>query len=752
MVRWAGGRRVIWPVAAILAIVVVSASITWGVVSSRVPPGAATSAAADEIAPRRPIDTSGFLAVYMNMREWDPNDLADLAAKWRGIGAYLERGADERLNVEKDPFERFQLEMTKAMIRAYDGDSKGAYGLVSALREKTIRDPEQRRMGLGSLIYYQGVLALRMGEDANCVACRGESSCLLPISPGAVHADRRGSELAMKHFGEYLTFFPDDLEVKWLLNLAAMTLGEWPEGVDPGNRLSIDMSGQREPSIGRFREVGQEAGIDIVTQSGGAIMDDFDLDGFYDLFITAIDPTEPARYFRNRGDGTFEDATATSGLQGQTGGLYCVQADYDNDGLVDVFIVRGAWYPRPVRPSLMRNLGGGTFADVTAAAGVGRPTTANTAAWADYDQDGYLDLIIPGEQHPNLLYRNLGNGRFEEVAEKAGVARTGSFGKGATWVDIDNDDDPDLFLNHLDTPAKLYRNEGDGTFRDVTSEYGILGPNKGFPCWSWDYDNDGWLDIMATSYDFKLESIVKGLMGRGHNSESGKLYRNLGGNGFADVTRDAGVDGCYTTMGCNFADLDGDGFLDFYLGTGSPSYDILVPNRLFRNMGGKRFAEISYSSGTAHLQKGHAVAIGDYDRGGDVDIFEEMGGAVNGDKYHNVLFNNPGQGNGWISVKLRGETTNRSAIGVRIKVEASEPEPMAVYRHVGSGASFGANPLEQNIGLGKARGLVALEIRWPTSHTTQRVEGVPINQVIEITESEPGYRVIDRAIAKRDGG
>ena len=144
-------------------------------------------------------------------------------------------------------------------------------------------------------------------------------------------------------------------------------------------------------------------------------------------------------------------------------------------------------------------------------------------------------------------------------------------------------------------------------------------------------------------------------------------------------------------MGCNFADFDNDGWLDFYLGTGEPSLATLVPNRMFKNVGGARFADITGSSRTGHLQKGHAVACGDWDRDGDVDLFIETGGAVTGDKYHNVLFQNPGQGNHWLTVKLVGRKTNRAAIGARIKVVTEATQPRSIHRLVSSGSSFGAN-------------------------------------------------------------
>src|SRR5262249_11179947 len=237
----------------------------------------------------------------------------------------------------------------------------------------------------------------------------------------------------------------------------------------------------------------------------------------------------------------------------------------------------------------------------------------------------------------------------------------------------------------------------DGHFEEVTSEMSLDGPDRGFACWAWDYDNDGWLDLFAACQDRDLSSIVKTMVGQPHDRSTGRLFRNNHGSGFENVTKQAGLDGVYAPMGANFADFDNDGWLDFYLGTGEPSLATLVPNRMFKNVKGSRFADITGSSRTGHLQKGHGVACGDWDRDGDVDVFIEMGGAVNGDKYHNVLFQNPGQGNHWLTVKLVGRKTNRAAIGARIKVVTESTRARSIYRHVSSGSSFGANPLEQTI-------------------------------------------------------
>ncbi|HLJ94452.1 MAG TPA: CRTAC1 family protein, partial [Gemmataceae bacterium] len=426
----------------------------------------------------------------------------------------------------------------------------------------------------------------------------------------------------------------------------------------------------------------------------------------------------------------------------QCGGLNCVQTDYNNDGFLDVFISRGAWLAYPMRPTLLRNNGDGTFTDVTREAGLMDPVNSNCATWADFDNDGFLDLYICNETGYNRLYRNRGNGTFEEVAGRAGVRGKGSWCKGATWIDYDNDGYPDLFLNYFKSGPQLFHNNRDGTFTDVTVVLGITGPAQGFSCWAFDYDNDGWLDLFANAYQLELDPVVCDIMGIPSRTpaEGSRLYRNLGGKRFQDVSRETGVNKVFAPMGSNFADFDNDGYLDFYLGTGAPCFSVLVPNRMFKNVAGRRFAEITATAGTGHLQKGHGVACGDWDRDGNVDLFVETGGAIPGDRYHNVLFQNPGQGNHWLTVKLVGQKTNRAAIGVRIKAVTGGASPLTVHRHVSSGSSFGGNPLQQTIGLGNADSVASLEIYWPTSQTRQVFRNVAVNQAIEITEFAEGYR------------
>lgn len=697
--------------------------------------------------PRRPLDSSGFAILGQSVRPWQMYaSLQAISKNWDGLGERTIEDLDHELAAETVPvIDAVSMLISKSECFAYDGDTKQSYATLVEARLMAQSEPLVADEWLATIIFSQGMAALRRGEDENCIMCRGESSCILPINAAAVHQNPEGSRLAIEHFTEYLEFFPDDLEARWLLNLAHMTLGEHPHKVDPQFLVSLDSFQKSEVDIGRFRDIGHLVGINRFNQAGGALLDDFDNDGLLDLVVTSFDPTQVMGFYRNTGDGTFSEQTQAAGLTDQLGGLTCVQTDYNNDGLLDIYIPRGAWVSFPMRPTLLRNEGNCFFTDVTAEAGLLDPVNSNAAMWADYNNDGWLDLFVCCERQLNRLYQNQKDGTFKEVAREAGLAIDNrSFAKGCTWIDYDNDDFPDLFVNNLRGSGQLYHNNRDGTFTNVSASLGIDGPEQGFTCWAWDYDNDGWLDIFAPTYNHTLKDVVKGLIGEPHGLNSNKLYRNLNGQGFRDVAREAGLDLTFATMGGNYGDFDNDGFLDMYLGTGAPSLSTLIPNRMFKNLAGNRFAEVTSSAGVGHLQKGHGVASGDWDRDGDIDIFVEMGGAIPGDKYHNILFQNPGHGHHWLTVKLVGQQTNRAALGARIKVVTSGDQPLTVFRHVSPGSSFGSSPLEQTIGVAKADRIALLEIHWPTSGTTQTFRDIAVNQALEITEFSDQFRVLER--------
>jgi hypothetical protein len=384
----------------------------------------------------------------------------------------------------------------------------------------------------------------------------------------------------------------------------------------------------------------------------------------------------------------------------------------------------------------LRNNGDGTFTDVTYEARLGIPATSTQAVvWADFDNDGFVDLFVGNEHAPAQLFHNNGNGTFTDVSHFAGVDRI-AFSKAVVAGDYDNDGFPDVYVSNYGEENFLYHNNGDGTFTEVARRLGVEKPIFSFPAWFFDYDNDGWLDIFASSFIHSVSEIVRSYRGLPVKAETLRLYKNMGGASFRDVTREAGLDRVFMPMGANFGDVDNDGFLDFYLGTGDPSYASLVPNVLFKNMNGKYFADITTSSGTGSLRKGHGVAFADIFNDGQPCIFENIGGSTPGDKYFCSLFRNPGTGNNWISVKLVGVKTNRAALGARIKLTLASGggKTQFFYRDVNTGGSFGGSPLQQHIGLGKASRIETLEIWWPTSKTRQIFRNLNVNQFIEVHE------------------
>ena len=389
--------------------------------------------------PRQAVDSSGFFHVLDHVPPWKPDAaLEQIGSIWRHLGeVYLERIDRGLGDADASENRRLFLFLERAMILEYQGESDRAYESLQRARSWIEESESRAERMLYTVIYFQGVAAFRRGENENCIMCRGESSCIFPIDPAAVHTIPTGSRLAIGHFTECLEKFPNDTEVRWLLNLAHMTLGEYPDKVAPRFLMKIDRFLAEENDIGRFRDIGHLVGVNRFNRSGGAIMEDFDNDGLLDLVVTSIDPNVHMAYYRNKGDGTFEERTEPAGLTDQLGGLYCVQTDYDNDGRMDIFIPRGAWFPHPIPPSLLRNPGDGSFRDVTRQAGLLDPAIAISASWADYDNDGLIDLFIPCERQPNRLYHNRGDGTFEEVAGRAGVQGVGEIfiGKGRCRLD-----------------------------------------------------------------------------------------------------------------------------------------------------------------------------------------------------------------------------------------------------------------------------------------------------------------------------
>jgi len=610
--------------------------------------------------------------------------------------------------------------------------------------------PESFRLAIKD---YLAISNMRLGEMRNCVANHNAQRCVYPIQGKGVHTQKEGARRAFDLYQEILTTAPDDLNSRWLLNVAAMTLGTYPDSVSDRWHVPVRV-GAEDADFPRFQDVSGPLGVDVMGLSGGVVVDDLNGDGNPDILASSWGLRDQVRYFQSTGDGGFVERTDAAGLTGLLGGLNMIQADYNNDGHTDVLILRGAWYPDGHPNSLLRNDGDGTFTDVTVRAGLDGARPTQTADWADFDGDGDLDLFIGNETsrsgdtrwgpttdeaNPCALYRNNGDGTFTNIAAEVGLDVT-SYVKAVVWGDIENDGDPDLYLSSWDSPNRLFRNDGrgpDGTwqFTNVTEQAGVEEPVESFPAWFWDYDNDGYQDLFVSGWRASSGDMAAEALGRPVDAEMPRLYHNDGDGTFTEVTGDANLRKVMFSMGSNFGDLDNDGWQDFYVGTGDPDFRTLIPNRMFRNTGDGRFTEVTAPGGFGHLQKGHAVAFADMDHDGDQDIYAVMGGAFEGDVFHNVLFENPGFDHHWITLRLEGTTANRSAIGARVRVVVEEEgDTRTLHRTVGTGGSFGASSLQLEIGLGTADALRHIEVTWPGSGQVQRFTNVAMDQVVHIRE------------------
>ena len=533
-----------------------------------------------------------------------------------------------------------------------------------------------------------------------------------------------------------------------------------------------DKSLPASPSL-VFEDVAAEAGLDfqhfsgspekqyiLESMSGGVAWIDFDRDGWMDLYLVNGGHWEELvqgkrtvsnALYRNNGDGTFTDVTDKAGVGNRYWGMGVAAGDYDNDGWVDLFVCN--YGPN----TLYRNNGDGTFRDVTTTAGVGDGRWAVSASFGDYDADGRLDLYVtntvqfdyrdpdPMDCHyrgitvqcgplgmvgdSDILYRNNGDGTFRDVSEKAGVSEvTPSYGLGAIWSDYDNDGDLDLYVANDQMANFLFRNRGDGTFEETGLFAGAAFSDDGTAQGSMgvdfgDYDRDGLLDIYITHF----------------SDDYNTLFRNLGQGRFRDMTRGAGLTFSSWPMvgwGTGFVDLDHDGWEDIFAANGHvfPQVDgykigtsFHQRSQVFRNLGQGKFQEVSAGLDKLKSWSSRGVAFADYDNDGDIDV------AVNNlDGVPWLLENQRGSEAGnWLLLSLEGTRTNRSAIGARVTLETAEGKQI---REVRGGSSYeSTHDFRVHFGLGRLETVKKLTVRW-TDGTTQSFENLSVNRNYRLKE------------------
>ena len=469
------------------------------------------------------------------------------------------------------------------------------------------------------------------------------------------------------------------------------------------------LKGQVESPI-TFTDVGSSAAVDHVHGGRGVGWGDVNNDGYLDLYNA--NKHNPNLLYLNSGSGSFVDIAASAGVEGNLKDHGVAWGDFDNDGDIDLFVTNDGGGPT----KLYRNSGNNTFTDISSSAGVEDFDGGISAAWADYDRDGYLDLYVTKWGKPNRLYHNNGDNTFADVASSTGVADAQG-GTGLAWGDFDNDGDSDLYVVNWGQPNRLYRNNGNNTFTDIASQAGVADAGGGRGVDWGDFDNDGDLDLyLVTEY------------------EQPRLYRNNGDNTFTDIASGAGVLGGGRGNCMAWGDFDNDGFMDLYLGNSGNASDEFQgqANRLYHNNGNSTFTDVAPAVGLDDTARTEGVSWGDFDNDGDLDLY------VSNAHLPNRLFRNNGSSNNWLVLNLVGTVSNKSGIGARVRTVVGAGSQI---REISGGGYYSQNSLPIEFGFGQATIVDSLIIYWPSGIKQVLINTIP-NQIIEIQEDTTSVNLV----------
>jgi hypothetical protein len=501
------------------------------------------------------------------------------------------------------------------------------------------------------------------------------------------------------------------------------------------------------------------------TGAGCAFLD-YDNDGWMDIYLVnsgkcdfyAPDPPLRNALYRNNRDGTFTDVTEKAGVAGGGFGQGVAVGDYDRDGFPDLYVTQ---YGRSI---LFHNNGDGTFSDVTEKAGVAAPGWASSAVWFDYDNDGLLDLFVcqfaefnkelnkpcgvheDGRRHycipkiykpmPSWLFRNNGDGTFTDVSKASGISSHPGKAWGVVASDINNDGWMDLFVANDTVANFLFVNNGKGKFAETGTEAGVAYSSNGLPRSGMgvdaaDFDGDGWQDLFVANLDREDFAIYR-------NNHDGTFDDLAIPMGIAKVTR------ALSGWGLKFFDYDNDGDLDLFLANGNPD-DLITslhgestyeePLRLFHNTG-KTFEDVSAQSGPlfALPMSSRGLALGDFDNDGAVDVLISIN---NGAPL--LLRNGAGRRNHWLGINLTGKQCNPDAIGAALTYQAGDLKRRRVK--VGGGSFLSSHDPRVVLGLGKHEKIDWLEVKWPLpGGETQRFKGLPVDRYITLVEGEDKWK------------